>query len=200
MPKGRKRVCVLCGKTIDDINDSVPYKKRYAHADCFNIAVKAVHVDKTEKLEEKSKENPPKRKGRQARPKAELKDSVTEEEYKQKKAYYDFLKTTLEDNLPAKVYVLTEKYINQYSFTYEKMLQTLIYLKEILEKDFTADIVGLIPYYYETAEHHNYAVKKVEENNKDKDIGSMYHKKTIFIQPKKKERKQIDLTSVGKEE
>ena len=35
MAKGRKRVCVLCGLTIEDNNDSVPYKNRYAHTACF---------------------------------------------------------------------------------------------------------------------------------------------------------------------
>ena len=29
MPRGRKRVCLLCGKPIEDNNDSVPYKGRY---------------------------------------------------------------------------------------------------------------------------------------------------------------------------
>lgn len=196
----RKRVCVLCGKTINDTEDSVPYKGRYAHNNCFKVAVKAVHVDKTEKLEQKAEEKTVKKRGRPSKPKAELKDAITEEEYKQKKTYYEFLKQVLGGVLPTKIYVLTEKYISQYNFTYEKMYQTLIYLKDILEKDFTEDIVGLIPYYYERAEQHNNTVKKIEENNKNKDINSMYHNRIIYIQPKRKERKQIDLTSIGKEE
>ena len=32
MPRGRKRICLLCGKTIEDNNDSVPYKGLYAHS------------------------------------------------------------------------------------------------------------------------------------------------------------------------
>lgn len=196
----RKRVCVLCGKTINDTEDSVPYKGRYAHNNCFKVAVKAVHVNKTEKLEQKAEEKTVKKRGRPSKPKAELKDAITEEEYRQKKNYYEYLKATVGEVLPAKIYILTEKYINQYSFTYEGMYQTLIYLKDILEKDFTEDIVGLIPYYYEKAEQHNKTLKKVEENNKDKDIKSMYHNRIIYIQPKRKERKQIDLTSIGKEE
>lgn len=197
---GRKRVCVLCGKVIEDINDSVPYKKRHAHSDCFNVAVKAVHVNKTEKLEQKAQEDIPKKRGRKVKPKAELKDAVSEEEYSQKKKYYGFLRITLGDNLPAKIYILTEKYITQYNFTYQKMYETLVYLKNILEKDFTEDIVGLIPYYYERADQHNKTVQRVEENNKDKNIETMYNKKIIYIQPNKKKIKQIDLTSIGKEE
>ena len=197
---GRKKVCVLCGKNIDDVNDAVPYKKRYAHTSCFNVAVKAVHINKTEKLEEKSQDSPPKKRGKKAKPKVELKDAITEEEYIQKNLYYDYLKKILGDKLPVKIYVLTQKYIDQYNFTYQKMYQTLTYLYSILEKDFTEDIVGLIPYYYEKADQHYHAVKQVEENNKDKNIDTMYHKKIIYIQPEKKRYKQIDIASIRKEE
>lgn len=98
------------------------------------------------------------------------------------------------------MYVLTEKYIEQYNFTYQKMYQTLTYLHNILEKEFTDDIVGLIPYYYDKAEKHYHAVKQVEENNKDKDINGMYKSKIIYIDPKRKKCKQIDITSIGEEE
>lgn len=200
MPKGRKRVCVLCGKTIEDNNDSVPYKGRYAHSSCFRAAVKAVHTDKTEKLEKKTKEKTTAKKGRPPKPKAELKDSVSEEEYIQKQLYYDYLRQFLGQKLPAKIYAITERYIQQYNFTYQKMYQTLTYLRTILEKDFTDDIVGLIPYYYDKADWHYHQIKKVEENNKDKDISTMYNHRVIYIDPKKKKCKQIDVTSVGKEE
>ena len=194
MPRGKKRICVLCGKPIEDSNDSVPYKGRYAHNDCFRVAVKAVHVNKTEKLEEKA-EQKTKKKGRPSKPKAELKDSITEDEYIQKK-----LRKFLGDKLPAKVYAVTEKYIQQYNFTYQKMYQTLTYIHNILEKEFTDDIVGLIPYYYDKADKHYHAVKQVEENNKDKDINGMYKKRVIYIDPKKKKCKQIDITSIGEED
>lgn len=201
----RKRVCILCGKPIEDNSDSVPYKGRYAHSACFRIAVKAVHVDKTEKLEEKKQQKEDatqtkKRRGRPSRIKTELKDGITEEEYIQKKLYYDYLKTFLGDKLPPKVYVLTERYIQQLDFNYQKMYQTLTYLHNIVEKEFTDDIVGLIPYYYDKAERHYKAVKKVEDNNKDTNIEGMYKKRVVYIDPKKKKRKQIDIASVGKEE
>ena len=196
MPRGRKRVCVLCGQPINNNNDSVPYKGRYAHSACFRVAVKAVHVNKTEKLEEKAEEKITKKRGRPSKPKAELKDSVTEEQYVQKKLYYDYLREFFGIKLPAKMYVLTEKYIEQYNFTYQKMYQTLTYLHNILEKEFTDDIVGLIPYYYDKADKHYCAVKQVEENNKNKDIDGMYKNKII----KRKKCKQIDITSIGEEE
>lgn len=205
MPRGRKRVCVLCGKPIEDKNDSVPYKGRYAHNTCFRVAVKAVHVNKTERLEEKvkqaeTKQKETKKKGRPSKPKAELKDAITEEQYIQKKLYYDYLRGFFGIKLPAKIYALTERYIQQYDFTYQKMYQTLTYMHNILEKEFTDDIVGLIPYYYDKADKHYHTVKQVEENNKDKDIKEMYKNRTVYIDPKKKKRKQIDITSIGEGE
>ena len=205
MPRGRKRVCVLCGKPIEDKNDSVPYKGRYAHNTCFRVAVKAVHANKTEKLEEKAKQAETKqkeikKKGRPSKPKVELKDAVTEEQYIQKKLYYDYLREFFGIKLPAKIYALTERYIQQYDFTYQKMYQTLTYMHNILEKEFTDDIVGLIPYYYDKADKHYHTVKQVEENNKDKDIKEMYKNRTVYIDPKKKKRKQIDITSIGEGE
>ena len=175
-------------------------KGRYAHSSCFRVAVKAVHVDKTEKLEEKAEQKEKKKRGKTAKPKAELKDSVTEEQYIQKKLYYDYLREFFGIKLPAKIYVLTERYIEQYNFTYQRMYQTLTFMHNILEKEFTDDIVGLIPYYYDKAERHYHAVKQVEENNKDKDINGMYKNKIVYIDPKRKKRKQIDITSIGEEE
>ena len=53
MPRGRKRVCLLCGKPIEDNNDSVPYKGRYAHSACFRVAVKAVKRKREDLLSQK---------------------------------------------------------------------------------------------------------------------------------------------------
>ena len=78
MAKGRKRVCVLCGLTIEDNNDSIPYKNRYAHIACFRAAAKAIHVDKTEKVKKKEAEKKTKP---VSKPKAELKDALSDEEY-----------------------------------------------------------------------------------------------------------------------
>ena len=37
-----KRKCVCCGEFIGAGEESVPYKGRYAHIKCFQIAVKAL--------------------------------------------------------------------------------------------------------------------------------------------------------------
>lgn len=195
MAKGRKRKCVLCGLPIDDNNESIPYKNRYAHITCFRAAAKAIHVDKEEQVQKKAEE-----KKTRAKPKAqvELKDGLTDEEYIQKNLYYDYLKKNIGvSELPVKVYALTENYIKKYAFTFQGLYATLTYMRNILEKDFGEDIVGLIPYYYTEAQAHYKAVKGVEDRNKDVNTKGMYKHKTVYIDTKQKKIKQIDITSIG---
>ena len=193
--KGRKRVCVLCGLTIEDNNDSVPYKKRYAHTACFRAAAKAIHVDKTEKVKKKEAEKKTKP---VSKSKAELKDALSDEEYIQKNLYYDYIcKTTGIAELPVKIYALTENYIKKYGFTFQGLYATLTYMHNILEKEFEEDIVGLIPYYYTEAQAHYKAVKSVGDRNKDVNTEEMYKKKTVYINPKRKKIKQIDISTIG---
>ena len=195
MAKGRKRVCVLCGLTIEDNNDSIPYKNRYAHIACFRAAAKAIHVDKTEKVKKKEAEKKTKP---ASKPKAELKDALSDEEYIQKQLYYDYLcKTTGIAELPVKIYALTENYIKKYNFTFQGLYATLTYMHNILEKEFGEDIVGLIPYYYTEAQAHYEAVKSVGDRNKDVSTEGMYKKKTVYINPKQKKIKQLDITTIG---
>lgn len=195
MAKGRKRVCVLCGLTIEDNNDSVPYKNRYAHTACFRAAAKAIHVDKEEKVKKKEAEKKTKP---VLKPKAELKDALSDEEYIQKNLYYDYIrKTTGITELPAKVYAVTDNYIKKYSFTFQGLYATLTYMHNILKKEFGEDIVGLIPYYYAEAQAHYKAVKSVGDRNKDINTEGMYKKKIVYINPKQNKIKQLDITTIG---
>lgn len=189
-----KRKCVCCGEYIGT-EESVPYKGRYAHVKCFNIAIKALQKDKTEKLKKAEKKATSKKK-----PKAELKDAVSEEEYAEKKQYYQYLRELINEELSAKVYALSDQYVSRYNFTFKEMYQTLIYLHDILGKDLVGDIVGMIPYYYTEAIRYYESVSLIEEKNKDIDTSTMYQEKTIFIKPKQRKTIQIDINSVGKEE
>jgi hypothetical protein len=95
------------------------------------------------------------------------------------------------------IYALTENYLKKYDFTFQGMYQTLTYMHNICEIEFGEKIVGLIPYYYKDAEKHYQSVKAVGENNKQVDTSGMYHKKMVYIDPKKKKKiKTIDITTV----
>lgn len=191
-----RRKCVICNEPIVG-EDGVPYKGRYAHKKCFNIAIKTLQKEKTEQIDKASKK---KRTGKKARPKAELKEALSEEEYAKKKKYYKYLKSLIEgEELNTKVYVLTEDYIKRYGFTYESMYKTLVYLHEIIEKDLTGDVIGIVPYYHTEAMQYYESVDKLEEHNESMDISNMYKEKTIIVQPKRRKIKQIDIQSIGKE-
>lgn len=194
-----KRKCVLCGEWIEDGSQSIPYKGRYAHIQCFNVAMKTIKKDKDEKLAEKSKSKT-KAKAKAPKPKVELKDAVSEEEYADKKQYYQYLRSLIDDELSAKVYALSDQYISRYNFTFKEMYQTLVYLHEIIEKDLVGDVVGLIPFYLSEAQNYFRSIEQVEEANKNIDVSKMYKEKVIVIQPKKRITKQLDIESIGKGE
>lgn len=193
-----KHKCALCNTYIDNPSDEVPYKNRFVHRTCLNASMKAIKKDKDEKLAEKSKT---KSKTKSTpKPKAELKDAVSEEEYADKKQYYQYLRELINDELSAKVYALTDQYITRYNFTFKEMYQTLVYLHEIVEKELVGEVVGLIPYYFTEAQNYFKSIEQVEEVNKGIDVSKMYKEKVIVIQPKRRITKQLDIESIGKEE
>lgn len=193
--KMAQKKCVICNELITD-EPGVPYKGRYAHQKCFNIAIKTLQKDKEEKIVKKTDG----KKNKSPKPRAELKQALSEEEYAEKKKYFEYLrKLTLEEKLSAKVYALTDDYIKRYAFTFTTMYNTLVYLHEIIEKDLTGDVIGLIPYYHTEAQKYFDSVKRVEEVNRDIDVSHMYKEKTIKIQPRKRKIKQIDIESIGNE-
>lgn len=187
------RKCVICNEILDE--QGVQYKGRYAHQKCFNIAMKTLQKEKNREIDKVAEK---KKVGRKAKPKAELKEALSEDEYRKKQQYYNYLRELIDgQELSAKIYALTEDYIERYKFTYESTYKTLVYLHEIIEKELTGDVVGIIPYYHSEAAQYYESIDKVAEFNKDIDISQMYKEKTILIQPKKKKIKQIDIESIG---
>lgn len=200
MAKERPKKCVCCGESIGVDETPVPYKNRYAHQKCFNIAMKALQKDKKDKLKEKAEEKTKKKTTSKAKPEAELKDGMSEEEYAKKKRYYDYVRKLYgDDQLPVKVYALSEDYIKRYKTNFTELYQTLVYLHEIVEKELVGDIVGIIPYYLSEAQQFYTKVERIEENNKEVDISDMYNEKIIRIKSPKKYIRQIDIESIGKE-
>ena len=89
-----KRKCIICGEWIENNSQSIPYKGKWAHEKCFQIAVKAIKKDKDEKLADKTKSKKSKPK-----PKAELKEAVSEEEAKKFEKAFRENSFTFEDYL-----------------------------------------------------------------------------------------------------
>lgn len=187
--------CPFCNKPIqtgDGSEPTIPYKNRTAHKRCFELMAKGISEGRHIQTEEKKQQKKAQTKSKASKPKPieTVKEAMSEEEYKEKKAYYSYLREQMVD-LQAKHYALTDKYIKQYAFTYSGMLNTLKYLNDVLEYTFTdenSNVVGLIPYHYEAAESYYKSIEVCAEANKDKDINKMYKVQTVKV--KREERKR----------
>lgn len=196
MGRGRPKKCLICGKAIVD-EEGMPYKGRYVHSSCFNIGIKAITMNKQDALDEAVQSKKEKKKKEKTTiPKAEkLQDAMSEEEYKDKQNYYSYLKKLIGNEIPAKVYPVTKRYIDQYGFTYQKMYQTLVYLNEILEKDLKGDVIGVIPYYYNEAVHYYEDLKRIEKNSQN--INDLYKEKIVYINPRLRKNRTLNIESIG---
>lgn len=189
-----KRKCVFCGEYIENNDDSIPYKKRYAHQKCFQLNVKFIQEEKKKQQKEKTKTVGRKRKNKYEK----VSDAVSEEEYKVKMQLYEYIKKLLDTNeLPSKIYVLIDDYIKKFNYTYEGILKTIEYCFDILGKEITDDCIGLVKYYYETAQIYYEQIENLKENTQDKDIKDMYKIKTIKVSSKKNTRNLLDIESIG---
>ena len=191
----RLRKCFFCGEDILPTEISIPYKKRYAHDYCFNKAMKTLSQGKKDQLEAVAKQKKKKLKNPVI-----FKDGMTEEEYADKKKYYKYLSELVNNEpLSVKQLAVSERYIERYGFTFEGMYQTLVYLNEILEKDLQGDIVGIIPYYYSESEQFYNDLNAIEENSKKVSLKESYPDKVVYIKPRKRQVKEMDIEGIGKE-
>ena len=153
----------------------------------------------TKQKEQAKKEKVRQEKEQKQKEKAEIKpienvkDALSEEEFQAKKKYYTYLREQMGE-VQAKHYVITERYIKQYDFTFSGMYNALIYIHDILEKAFDTEngnIVSLIPYYYEEAETYYKDIENCGKANKGKDINKMYHVQTVNVTRSKPKRGEI---------
>ena len=190
--------CVVCGLKIENDDDIVPYKSRYAHKKCFQSTIKIATTEKKKELSEKTIT----RKRKSIKPSIEMiKDAVNEEEFKLKKDFFDYLKIVSGiDNLSAKVYVLAEDYIKKYNFTYLGMKQALEYYFQLCKNKPIGDCIGIIPYIYDEANKYFEDIERVELENKNRDLQNMYKEKTIKISTiRKKKVRLLDIENIGLE-
>lgn len=190
------RKCVICGQIIKPTDETVPYKKRHAHVQCFNNVMKITTSEKRQKVEEKKKTvstTKPK--------KVQYKDAVTEEEYQEKQRFYSIIKQIMKTEiLEPKIYKLAEDYVNKYGFTYDGMTRCMDYITRVLEMAITGDGMGLIPYYYAEAEKHAQTIAETREKNKDltpEITDNFYEKCSIRIKKKRPKIKQINIEEIG---
>lgn len=189
-----KRKCVICGEYIENNEDSVPYKNRYAHIKCFNVAMQLVTTNKSTKT--KSKTTSPSK----PKPQKELKEGLSEEEYQEKQKLCNYIREQTHRDLSIKIYKLIEDYKKKYKLSYNDMYMTLYWYFTTQGNPVEGDMVGIIPYTYDEAKAN---IEKMQELQKDcrdklKHMEELYPSKTISS-PIIGDRKidQIDISKIG---
>lgn len=189
-----KRKCAICGDYIENNEESVPYKKRYAHLKCFNVAMQVVSTKPRVKSENK-KETTSKKSTQK-----EIKAGLSEEEYQEKKKLCDYLREKLKRDLSIKIYKLIDDYIKKYKVTYSDIYETLYWYYSIESNLIEGDMIGIFPYIYDKSKAELERIKNAQSvcENNISHISEMYPQKTIKA-PDMKDRviKQIDISKIG---
>lgn len=190
-----KRKCPICGRFIENMEDAVPMKSRYAHKTCLNNAV--IHASDTEKKKATKKCVPPKDCKQIA-----VSIPVSEAEYKEKRAVLDYIEKLTNNKPNAKVYKLLEDYSKKYRFSFTGMLNGLQYYFEVLDNPVEGDCIGIIPYVYDEAQEYMERIKEsADANDKftSKEIEAMYPAVKVRVVRKKEELELIDIASLQQE-
>lgn len=191
-----RRKCVFCEKWIGSDEEFVPFKSRYVHKDCFNIIMRNNMRQEKERVKTVAKE---KKKTNTKKPKLELKNEVSEEEYKEKVMYYNKVRELMKvDQLEARIYALSERYISKYGFTWMGMYNTLKYFFEVLGNDNYTECVFIIPYNYTNAETFYSNIETNEKIiNEEKNIAAVTVKRKVTWKKKEDTSQLIDIGKIG---
>lgn len=199
MGAGRPKKCMICGESIIG-EEGILYKNnRFVHSRCFQSEVKNIAKEKQKQLNNTSTN----KRGRKPKPQVELKDGLSEEEYNNKKAYYEYIKRLMNnepnESFDPKIYAISTNINEKYGIPWKWMYLTLVYMNEIIEYDFDTEkgVAGLIPYYYGRAKQYYTELERIEKNNKDLNIDGMYEEKVIYIKPKKRPVRQLNIEDIG---
>jgi 5-hydroxyisourate hydrolase-like protein (transthyretin family) len=199
MSAGRPKKCMICGESIIG-EEGILYKNnRFVHSKCFQSEVKNIAKEKQKQLNNTSTN----KRGRKPKPQAELKDGLSEEEYNDKKTYYEYIKQLMnnesDEPFDPKIYAISTNINEKYGIPWKWMYLTLVYMNEIIEYnfDFKKGVVGLIPYYYSQTKKFYEELDRIETNNKDLNTDGMYKETTIYIKRPKRPIKQLSVEDIG---
>ena len=184
--------CVICGNLINTDEETIPYKNRTAHLKCFD------NMSKLAGTERNKRETPAKKRTQKPKATVELKEGLTEEEYQEKKSFFDYVRQLIgSSELSAKIYKVTGDYLKIYPrFTYKGMEDTLKYYFEITGHPVQGDCVGIIPYYYDEAIKYWMSVQSIAKANEEVDTETMYQTKQYQFKPRPNIRPLIDISTI----
>jgi hypothetical protein len=190
-----KRKCVICSNWIEKGDETVPYKNRLAHVQCFNSMMKMAVKSNSEKKAAKSK------KTKKINPKSTvLGDCLTEEESKQKRSLISYIEELFGEKANAKTYTQIKNLMRDYPyFTYVGLEQSIRFFYEIKENPITNQGLGIVPYVYDQAQEYFKNLGEVQSHNASiSNVNELYaHKKVRIAPPKIVEEESIERTGGG---
>ena len=190
-----KRKCVICSNWIEKGDETVPYKNRLAHVQCFNSMMKMAVKSNSEKKAAKSK------KTKKINPKSTvLGDCLTEEESKQKRFLINYIEELFGEKANAKTYTQIKNLMRDYPyFTYVGLEQSIRFFYEIKENPITNQGLGIVPYVYDQAQEYFKNLGEVQSHNASiSNVNELYtHKKVRIAPPKIVEEESIERTGGG---
>lgn len=190
-----KRKCVICSNWIEKGDETVPYKNRLAHVQCFNSMMKMAVKSNSERKAVKSK------KAKKINPKsAVLGDCLTEEESKQKRSLISYIEELFGEKANAKTYTQIKNFMRDYPyFTYVGLEQSIRFFYEIKENPITNQGLGIVPYVYDQAQEYFKNLGEVQSHNASiSNVNELYaHKKVRIAPPKIVEEESIERTGGG---
>lgn len=190
-----KRKCVICSNWIEKGDETVPYKNRLAHVQCFNSMMKMAVKSNSEKKAAKSK------KTKKINPRsAALGDCLTEEESKQKRSLISYIEELFGEKTNAKTYTQIKNLMRDYPyFTYVGLEQSIRFFYEIKENPITNQGLGIVPYVYDQAQEYFKNLGEVQSHNASiSNVNELYaHKKVRIAPPKIVEEESIERTGGG---
>ena len=190
-----KRKCVICSNWIEKGDETVPYKNRLAHVQCFNSMMKMAVKSNSEKKAAKSK------KTKKINPKSTvLGDCLTEEESKQKRSLISYIEELFGEKANAKTYTQIKNLMRDYPyFTYVGLEQSIRFFYEIKENPITNQGLGIVPYVYDQAQEYFKNLGEVQSHNASiSNVNELYAQKKVRIAPPKiVEEESIERTGGG---
>ena len=170
--------CKICGNPITSEEKAIPYKNGKVHEHCFNSMMKMAGTHNSEKNDLKNSKST-------TRKSSTIRSPVSEQDYEDKKLYFQTYESIAHKKPDAKIYKISEDYINKYGFSYTGMRLSLVYEYEIKGSIPKDSIIWIIPYIYTEAQNDFQELERIHAYNNNVDDTNYYGIKVIRINPHK---------------
>lgn len=192
-----RRKCQICKEWIQDDEESIKYKTGYAHRKCFNVAMKLVTTEKKTKLASAKKKEAPK-------PQKELKDGLSEEEYREKCKLCDYIRELTQEDLSVATYKLIEDYKKKYKISYTEMYQDLQWYFDLCGNAVEGDrVIAMVPLCHTEAQKYYLSIEKANVSCQEnlKNLPTMYKsRRAVMSDIRRTPVDQIDISALGGDE